>query len=62
MICLFIYQIRMFEIPAHFYVPIGARKHAIVFISRIHDQARKRKDPIPYRGLERYAWLCYADV
>ena len=28
---------------------------------RIKDQARKRNDPIPYRGVEKYAWLGYAD-
>ena len=33
----------------------------VCFKFRIKDQARKRNDPIPYRGVERYAWLGYAD-
>ena len=33
----------------------------VSFKFRINDQARKRNDPIPYRGVKRYAWLGYAD-
>ncbi len=32
----------------------------VCFKFRTHDQARKRNDPISYRGVETYAWLGYA--